>query len=105
MLTNAKAVILLKHLSNFWRKSNILLINCEVELVLIWSKKCVLADMTENVTPSGAKLKITDTKLYIQVITLSKENGTKLLEQLKARFKKNYKMEQIQVTNDYSASK
>ena len=39
-------VIPLKHLSNFWRSLNILLINCEVELILTWSKNCVLADMT-----------------------------------------------------------
>ena len=35
-------VIPLKHLSNFWRSSNISLINCEVELTLTWSKKCVV---------------------------------------------------------------
>ena len=45
-LTNAKVVIPLKHLSNFWRSLNIPLINCEVELILTWSKNCVLADMT-----------------------------------------------------------
>ena len=44
--------------------------------------------MTVNVTPSGATFKITDTKLYVPVITLSKDNGTKLLEQLKPGFKK-----------------
>ena len=43
------------------------------------------------VPPSGATFKITDTKLYVPVVTLSKENDTKLLEQLKAGFKKNYK--------------
>ena len=44
-LTNAKVIIPLKHLSNFWRSLNIPLINCEVELILTWSKNCVLADM------------------------------------------------------------
>ena len=47
--------------------------------------------MTVNVTPSGATFKITDTKLYVRVITLSKDNGTKLLEQLKPGFKKTVK--------------
>ena len=47
--------------------------------------------MTVNVTPSGATFKITDTKLYVPVITLSKDNGTKLLEQLKPGFKKTVK--------------
>ena len=36
----------LKHLSNFWRVLNIPLINSEVELILTWSKSCVLVDMT-----------------------------------------------------------
>ena len=48
LLTNAKLVIPLKHLRNFWRSLNIPLINCEVELILTWSKNCVLADMTVN---------------------------------------------------------
>ena len=47
-LTNVKLVIPLKYLSNFWRSLNIPLINCEVELILTWSKNCVLADMTER---------------------------------------------------------
>ena len=48
LLTNAKLVIPLKHLRNFWRSLNIPLINCEVELILTWSKNCALADMTVN---------------------------------------------------------
>ena len=101
-LTNAEVVIPLKHLGNFWRHLDIPLINYETELILTWSKNCVLADMSVNavlnppiVPPSGATFKITDTKLYVPVVTLSKENDTKLLEQLKAGFKKNYKMEQV----------
>ena len=39
-------VVPLKHLSNFWRTLNIALINCEIELILTWSKNCALADMT-----------------------------------------------------------
>ena len=41
-----KVAIPLKHLSNFWRILNIPLINCEVKLILTWSKNCVLAEMT-----------------------------------------------------------
>ena len=43
------------------------------------------------VAPSGAKLKMTNTKLYVPVVTLSKENDTKLLEQLKTGFKRTIK--------------
>ena len=95
-LTNAKLVVPLKYLSNFWRSLNTPLINCEVELILTWSKNYVLADMTErqaegdnlaNVAPTALEFEITDTKLYVPVVTLPKENDTKLLEHLKAGFK------------------
>ena len=86
---DTKVVIPLKHLSNFWRSLNITLISCEVEVILPWSKNCVLADMTVRVAqdgnpaivaPTGLEFKITDTKLYVPVVTLSKENDIKLLE-------------------------
>ena len=90
-----EVVIPLKHLSNFWRGLDILLINCEVEVILTWSENCVLADMTVDadanpaiLAPLCATFKITDTKLYMPVVTLSKENNIKLLEKLKSGFKK-----------------
>ena len=43
------------------------------------------------VASSGAKFKITDTKLHVPVVTLSKENDTKILEQLKSGFKRTIK--------------
>ena len=43
------------------------------------------------VAPSGETFKITDTKLYVPVVTLSKENNIKLLEKLKSGFKKTIK--------------
>ena len=41
----------------------------------------------------NAIFQITDKKLYVPVVTLSKEKDIKLLEQLETGFKKNYKME------------
>ena len=85
-------VIPLKHLNNFWRSLNILLINCEVELILTWTKSCALADMTvANNPPTGLEFQITDKKLYVPVVTLSKENDIKVLEKLKSGFKKTIK--------------
>ena len=77
-----EVVIPLKHLSNFWRTLNIPLINCEIELILTCSKNCTLADMTvraarnNNVPPAivattRLEFQITDTKLYVTVVTLS----------------------------------
>ena len=68
------------------------MINCEIELILTWSKNCVLADMTvANNPPTGLEFQINDTKLYVPVVTLSKENDQKLLEQLKSGFKRTIK--------------
>ena len=81
-----------KHFSDFWRTLNIPLVNCEVELILIWSKNCVLADMTAaDNPPTKLEFQITDTKLYVQVVTLSKQNDKKLLQQLKSGFKRTVK--------------
>ena len=41
--------------------------------------------------PENAIFQITDTKLYVPVVTLSKENDIKLLEQLRSGFKKTIK--------------
>ena len=66
--------ILLKHLNNFWRTLDIPLINCEVELILTWTKNCVLADMTvANNPPTKLEFQITDTIFYVPVVTLSKK--------------------------------
>ena len=75
-----EVVIPLKHLSNFWRTLNIPLINCEIELILTWSKNCALVDMAvraagnNNDPPAIVAPIVTDTKLHILVITLSIEN-------------------------------
>ena len=59
----------LKHLSNFWRTLEMPLINCEVSLILIWSSTCVL--VATGVPNQNATFAITDTKLYVPVVTLS----------------------------------
>ena len=43
------------------------------------------------VAPTGLEFKIADTKLYVPVVTLSKENDLKLLKQLKSEFKRTIK--------------
>ena len=47
--------------------------------------------MIAIVAPTELTFEITDTKLYVPVVTLSKENDTKLLEQLKSGFKRTIK--------------
>ena len=59
------------------------LINCEVNLILAWSKDCVITNSTGE-----GKFAITETKLYVPVVTLSTKDNEKLLQQLKSGFKK-----------------
>ena len=73
----------LKLVSNFWRTFVIFLINCEINLILTWFEKYVLSNDTKATT-----FAITDTKLYFPIVTLSTEDNTKLLEQLKSVFKR-----------------
>ena len=73
----------LKYVSNFWRTLEMPLINCEVNLILTWSSTCVITDS------NGARtFAITDTKLYVPVVTLSTQENTKFLQQLKSGFKR-----------------
>ena len=60
------------------------LINFEVNLILKWSSTCVVIYSATK----EAKFKITDTKLYVPVVTLSTQDNVKLLQQLKSAFKR-----------------
>ena len=73
----------LKYLSNFWRALEMPLIKCEVKLDLTWSSTCVITNYT-----GAGRFEITDTKLYVPVATLSTQENTKLLQQLKSGFKR-----------------
>ena len=57
------------------------LINCEVNLILTWSSTCVITNST------GAGIfAITDTELFVPVVSLSTQDNAKLLQQLKSGF-------------------
>ena len=72
----------LKYLNNFWRTLEIPLINCEVNLILTWSSTGAIVS-TGNAN-QAATFAITNTKLYVPVVTLSTQE--KLLQQLKSGF-------------------
>ena len=80
---HAEIIVPLKYLSNFQRTLEMLLINCEVNLILTWSQDCVITD-----SKSERKFVITETKLYVPVVTLSTQDNAKSLQQLKSGFKK-----------------
>ena len=62
------------------------LINCEVELILAWSADCVI--IYNNVVNQVPTFTITETNLYVPVVTLSTQDNAKLLPQLKSGFKR-----------------
>ena len=76
----------LKYFSNFWRTLEIPVINCEINLSLTWSTNCVI--VSTNIANQNATFEITDTKLYVLVLTLSTQDNSKLLQQLKSGFKR-----------------
>ena len=65
-----EVVIPLKHLSSFWRSLNIPLINYEVELILTWSKNCILDDVTANALANSAIVAPTELKFEIIMFQL-----------------------------------
>ena len=62
---DVEIIVPLKYLSNFWRTLEMPLINCEVNLILTWSKDCVITNST-----GAGKFAITETKLYVSVVIL-----------------------------------
>ena len=62
------------------------LINCEVNLILTWSQNCV--NLSTEAANQNATFAITDTKLYVPVITLSQQDNAKLLQESKSGFKR-----------------
>ena len=81
---DVEIILPLKCLSNFWRTLEMSLINSEVNLILTWwSKDCVITNST-----GAGKFAITDTKLYVPVVTLSTQDNAKLLQQFKSGFRR-----------------
>ena len=81
---NSEIMFPIKYLGNFWRTLEMTLINCEVNLILTWSRNCIIVSSDD--ADQNATFAITDTKLYIPVITLSQQDNAKLSQQLKSGF-------------------
>ena len=65
----------LKYLNNFWRTLEMSLINCGIELILTWSADSVI--IYTGVANQNPTFTITETNLYVPVVTLSTQNNTK----------------------------
>ena len=71
------------------------IINCEINLILALPKNCNISSATTK-----TKFAITDTKLYVPLVTLLTEDNVKLLKQLESDFKRtiNWNIYQSKVT-------
>ena len=102
---NVKVVVPLKYLSNFFRSLEMPLINCKIKLNLTRKKECVLS--TDN---GNAVFIINDTKLYVPVVTLSKEDNKYFIEQQNKGFQRSiywneYKTKEINENADANVFK
>ena len=73
--TDVEIIVPLNYLSKFWRTLEMPLISCEVNLILTWSKDCVISSATGE-----RKFAMTETKLYVLTVTLSTQDNAKLLQ-------------------------
>ena len=80
---SVKVVVQLKYLSNFFRSLEMPLINCKIKLNLTWKKECVLSNQD-----GAAVFIINDTKLYVLVVTLSKEDNEDFIKQQNKGFQR-----------------
>ena len=78
---NVKIAVPLKYLSNVWRSLGMPLRNCKIHLELDWTKDCVRYTMADTT------FKVTNTKLYVPVVTLSSKDNVKLIKLLEEGFK------------------
>ena len=82
---NVEIMVPLKYLSNFWRTLEMPLINCETELILTWSAKCVI--IYTNFYGQVPTFTVTETNLYVPVVTLSTQDNAVIIP-IKIRFLK-----------------
>ena len=102
---SVKVVVPLNYLSNFFRSLEMPLINCKIKLNLTWKEECVLSNQVGN-----AVFIINDTKMYVPVVTLSKEDNKDFIEQQNKGFQRSiywneYKTKEINENADANVFK
>ena len=86
-----KVVEPLKYLSNFFRSLEMPLINCKIKLNLTWKKECVLSTHDDAAAANAVNnpvFIINDTKLYVPVVALSKEDSKDFIDQQNKGFQR-----------------
>ena len=100
-----KIVVPLKYFSNFFRSLEMPLINCRIKLNLTSKKECVLSNRD-----GAAVFIINDTKMYVPVVTLPKEDNKDFIEQQNKGFQRSvywneYKTKEINENADANVFK
>ena len=60
-------------------------INCEISFILTWSNRCFIID--NPIVGQELTFAKSDKKIYLSVVTLSNQDDSKLLEQVKSGVK------------------
>ena len=102
---SVKVVVPLKYLSNFFKSLEMPLINCKIKLNLTWEKEFVLSNQD-----GAAVFIINDTKMYVPVVTLSKEDNKDFIQQQSKGFQRSiywneYKTKEINENADANVFK
>ena len=85
-VNNVKLVVLLKYVSSFFRSLEMPLNNCKIDLELTWHKDCIIS--SADAAGQVVSFMITNTKLYVPVVTLSTKDNNNLTKQLNDGFKR-----------------
>ena len=86
-VNNVKLVVPLKYISNFFRSLEMLLVNCKIDLELTWHKYCMISSVNAA-AGQVVSFMITNTKLYVPIVTFSTKDNNNLTKQLKYGFKR-----------------
>ena len=86
-VNNVKLVVSLKYVSNFFRSLELPLVNCKIDLELTWHKDCMISSV-DAAAGQVVSFMITNTKLYVPIVTLSTKDNTNLTKQLNEGFQR-----------------
>ena len=86
-VNNVKLVVALKYVSNFFRSLEMPLVNCKIDLELTWHKDCMISSV-DAAAGQVVSFMITNTKLYVPIVTLSTKGNSNLTKQLNEGFKR-----------------
>ena len=98
-VNNVKLVVPLKYVSKFFRLLELPLVSCKIDLELTSHKDCMISS-ANDAAGQVASFMITNTKLYVPVVTLSIKDNTNLTKQLNEGFKRTIYFNQY-VSNNF----